>query len=121
MPHSLSWAKKLLPGAVAVAAAVVAAAAPAADAAGEAVAVAAAAEAAGSPGVYPEAVATPVRRIGTLTALMKQLMEAGFCVTRPLFLSAAWCYRERGERYPRVVITGIDRLWRAPNNDAPAT
>ncbi len=58
-------------------------------------------------------------RGSNLTALMKQLMEAGFCVTRPLFLSAAWCYRERGERYPRVVITGIDRLWRAPNNDAP--
>jgi hypothetical protein len=72
MQRSLSWAKKLRLGVVDAAVAGVAVAdARAADAVGEAVVVAVAAEAVGSPGVRPEAVATPVRRFNNLTALMK--------------------------------------------------
>lgn len=73
MPRGLRSAKKLLPAVVVVAAAVVvvADAALVAGAAGEPVAVAVAAAAAGSRGVSPGAVATPARRVTSLTPSTK--------------------------------------------------
>ena len=37
------------------------------------------------------------------------------------FLFAARRLRKSGDIVPRAVITGIDRLWRAPDNGAPET
>jgi hypothetical protein len=122
MLRGLSWAKKLRPGAVAAAVAVAADAASAADAAGVAVAVAAVAVAAASPGAYLAVVATPVRRVNALTALMttsdegRALFDPALFPVCGVFLLAAWRYRKSGERCQRVVITGIDRLWREPDN-----
>jgi hypothetical protein len=127
MPQSLSWAKKLRPGAVAAAVAVAADAVSAADAAGAAVVVAAVAAVATSPGVYLAVVATPVRRVNALTALMttsdegRASFDPALFPVCSVFLFAAWRHRKSGKRCQRVVITGIDRLRREPDNGASET
>jgi hypothetical protein len=98
-----------------VAAAVVAAA----DAAGEAAPVA---DAVGDArlGVYPAAVATPVRRVNSATALMKVNDEGRALLDPAFFLFSAGCTRNSGKRWRRAV-TGVDKHLREPDNHTPAT
>jgi hypothetical protein len=91
----------------------------AADAAGEAAPVA---DAVGDArlGVYPAAVATPVRRVNSATALMNVNDEGRALLDPAFFLFSAGCTRKRGKHWRRVV-TGVDKPLREPDNHTPAT
>jgi hypothetical protein len=112
MPRGLRLAKKLR-GDVAVAGVA------AADAAGEAVRVADAVGAAPL-GVYPAAVATPVRRVNSATALMKVNNEGRALLDPAFFLFSARCTRKSGKHW-RCLVTGVDKHLREPDNHTPAT